>query len=115
MKVALVGFGEVGQRLASEITASVFAWDRLFRVQDSAPRRALHRMHQVRAGSNMQMVVAPADVIISAVTAGERRAAAAEAAAAIAPRTCYLDLTSVSRETGVEVAQLIDDRGGRYI
>jgi 3-hydroxyisobutyrate dehydrogenase-like beta-hydroxyacid dehydrogenase len=49
------------------------------------------------------------------VTAGECRAAAAEAAAALTPGAFYLDLNSVSPATRAEAARTIEATGGCYV
>jgi 3-hydroxyisobutyrate dehydrogenase-like beta-hydroxyacid dehydrogenase len=54
-------------------------------------------------------------IVISAVTAGECHAAAAEAAQALTPGTYYLDLNSVSPRTKLEAARTVEAAGGRYI
>jgi 3-hydroxyisobutyrate dehydrogenase-like beta-hydroxyacid dehydrogenase len=54
-------------------------------------------------------------LVISAVTAGECRAAAAEAAPALGRGAFYLDLNSVSPRTKAEAARTVEAAGGRYI
>jgi 3-hydroxyisobutyrate dehydrogenase-like beta-hydroxyacid dehydrogenase len=54
-------------------------------------------------------------LVISAVTADECLAAAAEAARALTPGTYYLDLNSVAPQTKVQSAQAVEAAGGRYI
>jgi 3-hydroxyisobutyrate dehydrogenase-like beta-hydroxyacid dehydrogenase len=120
LSVAFVGFGEVGQRLAADMSAArakatLVAWDRLFATQDSAPWRACDAQHQVRCGQNMRDAVDGAEVIVCAVTAGQCVAAAAEAAPVFRGAPYYLDLNSVSPATREQAARLIEARGGRYV
>ena len=79
LQVCLLGFGEVGQALAVDFAArgvtGLVAWDVLFPVADSAPRRAT-AAKSVRAAANVQDAAADADLVISAVTAAQDVAAA---------------------------------------
>jgi len=117
--IALVGLGEVGQVLADDLhreaRVDLSAWDRLFPVADSEPRRAAGARTFLTAAGSMAEAVRERPIVISAVTAGECRAAALEAAAALAPGTFYLDLNSVSPGTRAEAARCIEGAGGRYI
>jgi 3-hydroxyisobutyrate dehydrogenase-like beta-hydroxyacid dehydrogenase len=117
--IALIGLGEVGQVLASDLHArgrvDLSAWDRLFPVAGSEPQRAAEALTFLRAADNMADAVRERAIVISAVTAGECRAAAREAAAALTRGTFYLDLNSVSPGTKAEAAELIEARGGCYV
>ena len=76
--VCLLGFGEVGQSLVSDLRSKalrLFAWDILFVDAASAPSRAAQRL-EVQAAATAQAAIACADVIISAVTAAQALAAA---------------------------------------
>jgi 3-hydroxyisobutyrate dehydrogenase-like beta-hydroxyacid dehydrogenase len=118
-RIALIGLGEVGQVLAHDLQrpagVELTAWDRLFPRGGSEPQRAAAALTFVRAASSMAEAVRDSSLVISAVTAAECRAAAAEAAAALAPGTFYLDLNSVSPRTRLEAAYSIDAAGSRYV
>ena len=118
-RIALVGLGEVGQVLASDLHrkagVELSAWDRLFPVAGSEPQRAAQALTFLRATKSMAEAVGERAIVISAVTAGECRAAAQEAAAALTPSTFYLDLNSVSPGTKADAAGTIAAVGGRYI
>ena len=118
-RIALIGLGEVGQVLAHDLQRAagveLTAWDRLFPLAGSAPQRAAAALPFVRAASAMAEAVRDSAVVISAVTAAECRAAAAEATATLAPGTFYLDLNSVSPRTKLEAAHGIEAAGGRYV
>jgi len=118
-RVALIGLGEVGQVLANDLhreaDVELSAWDRLFPAAGSEPQRAAQTLTFLRAADNMADAVSGRAIVISAVTAGECRAAALEAAAALGPGTLYLDLNSVSPRTRTEAAQTIEAGGGRYV
>jgi 3-hydroxyisobutyrate dehydrogenase-like beta-hydroxyacid dehydrogenase len=117
-RVCLIGFGEVGQRLAADLRSSgqadLSAWDVLFADRDSIPSRAL-RGAEVRVGGSTADALAGADVVISAVTAAECVAAARSAAGSLAPGVLYIDLNSVSPRTKAEAAAAVDVAGGRYV
>ncbi len=118
-RIGLIGLGEVGQVLANDLHRAggveLCAWDRLFTVEGSEPRRAARSLAFVRAASSMAEAVSGSSMVISAVTAGECRAAAGEAAAALPRGALYLDLNSVSPRTRTEAARTIETAGGRYV
>ena len=119
-RIALIGLGEVGEVLASDlhqVTGGVdlCAWDRLFPLEGSEPQRAVQTLTFVEAAHSMAEAVHGRPLVICAVTAGECGAAAAEAAAALTTGTFYLDLNSVSPRTRTEAAHTIDTAGGRYV
>jgi len=117
-RIGLVGLGEVGQVLASDLHRSggvaLCAWDRLFAVEGSEPRRAARSLG-LKAASSMAEAVSGSSMVISAVTAGECRAAAAEAAPALTRGALYLDLNSVSPRTRTEAARTIEAAAGRFV
>jgi len=117
-RIGLIGLGEVGQVLASDLHRSggvtLCAWDRLFTVEGSEPRRAARSLG-LKAASSMAEAVSGSSMVISAVTAGECRAAAAEAAPALTRCALYLDLNSVSPRTRTEAARTIEAAAGRYV
>jgi len=119
LSIGLIGLGEVGQVLACDLhrneELTLWAWDRLFPVDGSEPRRADTAMSFLRAAGSMREAVRGRAIVISAVTAGECRTAALEAARALTAGTYYLDLNSVSPGTKVEAARTIEAAGGRYI
>lgn len=116
-RVALIGFGEVGQTLGADLIAAgcqVRAHDPLFADPDSKPSIGL-RSISVVAANDPAAAVSNAELVISAVTA----ASDLDAARAVAPHlksgTFYLDVNSVSPGTKVCCAQVIGNAGGRYV
>src|SRR5215472_12358448 len=107
--VALIGLGEVGLVLANDLHRAdgvqLCAWDRLFTVAGSEPQQAAAALPFIAAASGMAEAVRSSSLVISAVTAGECRAAAAEAARALSPGAFYLDLNSVSPDTKIAAAR----------
>ena len=118
-RIALIGFGEVGQTLAEDLVAAgvqqLAAYDRLFGDPDSVPSRALVRHPAVRAARNAGEAVADAGLVICAVTAAEDLAAAEVTAGGIAPGAFYLDLNSASPGMKTAPPLHIDGTGGRYV
>jgi 3-hydroxyisobutyrate dehydrogenase-like beta-hydroxyacid dehydrogenase len=118
LQVCLLGFGEVGQALAVDLGArgasNLAAWDILFSVPDSAPRRACPAKG-VRAGMNIEDATANADLVISAVTAAQDVAAARSVAPHLKRNSYFLDVNSVSPGVKVEVCQIVEAAGARYV
>jgi len=116
-RVALIGFGEVGQTLAADLLkagAEVSAYDILFDGPDSAPLCAARTIavHKAKSASD---AIANAELIVSAVTAASDVDAARSVTSGIPRDAFYVDLNSVSPATKTVCARLIDDAGGRYV
>jgi 3-hydroxyisobutyrate dehydrogenase-like beta-hydroxyacid dehydrogenase len=116
-RVALIGFGEVGQTLGADLLAcgaSVTAYDPLFGNPDSVPSRALANI-RVAAAKSAPEAVKHAELVIAAVTA----AADLDAARSVVPQlpagAFYLDVNSVSPGMKQACSQIIDAAGGRYV
>ena len=118
-RVALIGFGEVGQILADDLRSAGFldlrAWDRLFPVTGSEPHRAVRARKFLREASSLAEAADDSSIVICAVTADQCVAAAREAAAALSPGAFYFDLNSVSPATKKDAANLIEAAGGCYV
>jgi len=119
LPVALVGLGEVGEVLARDLHAAggvtLGAWDRLFPQPASAPRRLADSLPYLERAGSMAQAVRGRSLVISAVTAAECCAAAAEVARSIERGAFYLDLNSVSPGTKAQAAHAIEAAGGRYV
>ena len=116
-RIALIGFGEVGQTLGADLLAagaSVTAYDPLFGNSNSVPSRALTKIRLVAQKTALE-AVREAELVISAVTA----ASDLDAARSVVPRlpagTFYLDVNSVSPGMKQACSKIIDDSGGRYV
>jgi 3-hydroxyisobutyrate dehydrogenase-like beta-hydroxyacid dehydrogenase len=116
-RVAIVGFGEVGQILADDLTGLVelSAWDVLFRDPASKPSAAAANRPGVRVGQSAGAAVRGAQLVISAVTASQDLAAAEAAAEGIEPGAYFLDLNSCSPGQKVASAGVIEAAAGRYV
>ena len=116
-RIALIGFGEVGQTLAADLIAAgcrVSAFDPLFADAGSGPAQALHRI-AVAPADNPRSAVLGVELVISAVTAASDVEAARSVAAHIANGVFYLDVNSVSPATKSACAAVIGNAGGRYV
>jgi 3-hydroxyisobutyrate dehydrogenase-like beta-hydroxyacid dehydrogenase len=120
MRIALIGFGEVGgifgAALATREVRSIRAFDIL---QDDPARggalRARARRDRVDMAPTAEAAVADADLVISAVTASATRAATAGVLAAIRPGAFLLDINSASPQTKVACGAMVAVAGGRYV
>ena len=117
-RIALIGYGEVGQILAADLQAAgardVVLWDRLFPTAASAPSRAA-AASKAQVANSMAAALERRSLVISAVTAANCVPTAREAAASIAPGTIYFDLNSVAPQTKRTAAAAIETGGGRYV
>jgi 3-hydroxyisobutyrate dehydrogenase-like beta-hydroxyacid dehydrogenase len=115
-RIALIGFGEVGQTLAEDLAgrAALSAWDVQFPDPQSLPRLGLAR-RQVRVGRDAQDAVADAELVISAVTADQDLAAARSITASLPRGAFFLDLNSCSPGQKLASAEVIEAAGGRYV
>ncbi|GGA01046.1 dehydrogenase [Elstera cyanobacteriorum] len=115
-RIALIGFGEVGQILADDLTgkASLTVWDTQFTDPDSRPaRQAAARGLAVLPSA--KAAVAGADWVFAAVTAAQTLAAAEAVAPSLAAGARYLDLNSASPGQKQAAAAAISGQGGVYV
>jgi len=119
MKVALIGFGEVGQTLAEDLAglgrAALTAYDIQFPNPDSKPSKALPNHEAVTACTSAADAVADADLVISAVTAERTGEAAASCVGHMKAGAWFMDVNSASPKTKIDAAMAINEAGGRYV
>lgn len=117
-RIAFIGFGEVGESLAEDLSAAadraIATFDLRFSEAGSGPRLAAERLC-VRRAANAADAARGADIVISAVTAAATLAAAEAASAGIERGTWFFDLNSASPAAKASAAALIDRAGGRYV
>jgi 3-hydroxyisobutyrate dehydrogenase-like beta-hydroxyacid dehydrogenase len=119
--LGMIGYGEVGKVFSAGLKLkpdieSVCAWDLKFAEQALAPNEIEHAQAAgVRAATSMQALCAQSDWLISAVTASNTLAVAAEAAKHLRPGTLFFDLNSASPGTKQQAAKLIEAAGGHYV
>jgi 3-hydroxyisobutyrate dehydrogenase-like beta-hydroxyacid dehydrogenase len=117
IRIALLGFGEVGSILAEDLSASAVglsAFDLKFTDPRSGPSTAAQAAG-IWAAPTAGEAAAGCDIVISAVTAAQTLAAARSVADGIAPGAVFLDLNSASPGTKREAADAIHRAGGRYV
>ena len=119
-RVAVIGFGEAGGILGSELAAlgrfPVATYDIL--LADPARRGAMEakaRAAKVESAASLATALTGADLVISAVTAGEARKVAEEAAGLLRPGQILLEINSVSPETRRGNAARIEGAGADYV
>lgn len=117
-RVGIIGFGEVGQRLASDLqragVADITAWDIAFEDKQSDPAAALDRI-SVREAPSAQEAASGADLVICAVTAAQTVEAARATAAGMDLGAFFLDLNSASPSAKQEAASTISCAEARYV
>jgi 3-hydroxyisobutyrate dehydrogenase-like beta-hydroxyacid dehydrogenase len=117
-RIALIGYGEVGQTLEKDLVYprvdDIAVWDIAFTDPQSAPSRAAAR-RAVRTAANGARAAQGADLVISAVTAAQGFAAAQAVASGLEPGAYFLDLNSCSPGQKLASADVISRAGGRYI
>lgn len=115
-RIALIGFGEVGQTLAADLQgkADLAAWDIAFADPASEPSRAAPR-YKIRCAGSAVAAVEGAELVISAVTAAQDLDAARAAAPGLAKDAFFLDLNSCSPGQKTASAETVESDGGRYV
>ncbi len=118
LSVALIGLGEVGQALASDLrkagVKAISAFDIAFEKADSQQSMAAKALDLSIAASAPD-AARRATLAISAVTAGSALDAARATAPGLAGGTMFLDVNSVSPRTKQEAAMIVEQAGGRYV
>jgi 3-hydroxyisobutyrate dehydrogenase-like beta-hydroxyacid dehydrogenase len=116
-RVALIGFGEVGQTLGADLLKAgvqVSAYDVLFAKPDSIPSHARTGV-PVRGAASATDAVKDAELVISAVTAASDVDAAKSVVSGLPRGAFYLDLNSVSPGVKQACANILEGAGGRYV
>lgn len=108
--VALIGFGEAGERFAraGAWRGRSWGWD------IAADRRELMPECQVDAAANPADALDDADIVLSLVTADAALDAACSYAPLLKPGAFWCDMNSVSPDTKREAAAAVEGAGGRY-
>ncbi len=118
LSVALIGLGEVGQALATDLrkagVKAISAYDIAFAVPDS-PQSLAAKALDIAVAASAPEAARRATVAISAVTAGSALDAARATAPGLAGGTMFVDVNSVSPRTKQEAAEIIEKAGGRYV
>lgn len=119
MKIAFIGFGEVGQTFAVGFLRnpgiSIAAWDILLGSPAGDDILAKATPLGVKMAEAASLAAEGAEVIISAVTADQCEAVALHAASFIAKGQYFLDVNSASPQTKRRAGQAIEAAGGSYV
>jgi 3-hydroxyisobutyrate dehydrogenase-like beta-hydroxyacid dehydrogenase len=112
MKIALIGYGEVGRILAEDLPGhALSACD----LKDTPALRAHAAAHGVALGTAHAVAVQGAELVVSAVTASQAVPVAQACAAGLAPGAYVLDFNSASPGAKQRAAALVNAAGGRYV
>jgi 3-hydroxyisobutyrate dehydrogenase-like beta-hydroxyacid dehydrogenase len=118
-QITLVGFGEVGGILGSDLAAaglSVSIFDILLNVETSrSAMLAKARAAKVRACDSLEDAMRGADLVVSAVTAASALIVAKDAAQFLSVGQTYLDINSVSPETKREIARVLSATPATFV
>ncbi len=118
-QVCFLGFGEVGQTLAEDLSRmedlTLCSYDIKFPDPESIPSRALVAHPYVKGCDDPRAAASGCELVVSAVTAAETLAAAESVLAVMGEACIYMDLNSVSPATTKAASALVGNAGGRYV
>ncbi len=118
MRIALIGYGEVGRILAEDLGAAghrVQAHDVKLAGAGAAALQAHAAQHGVLLAATQAEAVIGAELVVSAVTASQAVAVAEACAAGLAPGAFFLDFNSASPGAKIQASQWVNAAGGRYV
>jgi 3-hydroxyisobutyrate dehydrogenase-like beta-hydroxyacid dehydrogenase len=118
MKIALIGYGEVGAILAEDLRArghALGAYDLKLGGEAGSEMRAHAARHGVVLAASHADAVRGAELVVSAVTASQAVPVAQACAAAVARGAFFVDFNSASPGAKIRAAGLIDGAGGCYV
>lgn len=119
-RIALIGFGEVGQRFGREFLATghfdISTYDILFNNSPAgAALREKARAMKIEACASAAAAAEGARIVFSAVTATAAKDVAEEAGTYLTPGQFFVDINSVSPETKRADAEAVARSGGSYV
>ncbi len=118
MRIALIGYGEVGRILAEDLRAQaavVCAHDLKFGTEAGKAQLAHAAAQGVVCASSHAQAVLGAELVISAVTASQAVPVAEACAPALQSGAFFLDFNSASPGAKIRAAGWVDAAGGRYV
>jgi 3-hydroxyisobutyrate dehydrogenase-like beta-hydroxyacid dehydrogenase len=118
MRIALIGYGEVGRILAEDLRAQdlgVSAFDLKLHGEAGEALREHALLHRVALAETHADAVRGAQLVISAVTASQAVPVAQTCAPALAAGTFFLDFNSASPGAKIRAAEFVNAVGGRYV
>ncbi len=118
-RVAIVGFGEAGGIIGSDLAAQgveVSAFDILLQAKETRDAMlAKARQSKAQAKDSLADCVRDAELVISAVTAPSSLEVARNAAKTVRPGQIFMDINSVSPGTKRAEAAHIEQSGAHYV
>lgn len=118
-RIALIGFGEAGGILGTDLAAQGVAVSTYDRLTLEPSTRSLLEARAAAAGVRLAETTARAvegaTWVISAVTAGSALEVAREVAPALGPGQLFIDINSVAPNTKRAARELIEATGASYI
>jgi 3-hydroxyisobutyrate dehydrogenase-like beta-hydroxyacid dehydrogenase len=115
MKIALIGYGEVGRILAEDLVPH----GHTVTVHDLKVAQPALRDHAARTGvvlaASHAAAVQGAELVISAVTASQAVPVAESCAPGITKGAFFLDFNSASPGAKIRAAAIVNAAGGRYV
>jgi 3-hydroxyisobutyrate dehydrogenase-like beta-hydroxyacid dehydrogenase len=118
MKIALIGYGEVGRILAEDLLASghsLTAFDLKLGDEAGSPLREHAARYGVRLAESHAAAARGAELLVSAVTASQAVLVAQAIAGALPAQSFFLDFNSASPGAKKRAAGLIDGGGARFV
>ena len=118
MKVALIGYGEVGKILAEDLRAqgvAVTAFDLKLHSEAGEPMRAHALEYGVTLAESHAQAVQAAGLVVSAVTASQAVAVAQACAPVLTGGAFFLDFNSASPGSKIRASEFVNAHGGRYV
>jgi 3-hydroxyisobutyrate dehydrogenase-like beta-hydroxyacid dehydrogenase len=118
MRVAIIGFGEVGRILAEDLRRQglpVSAFDLKLQGEAGEPLREHALRHGVVLADSHAAAVQGAELVVSAVTASQAVAVAQACVPGLAEGAFFLDFNSASPGAKIRAAGLVDGAGARYV
>jgi len=118
MRIALIGYGEVGRILAEDLLPGGHRLS-CFDAKFDCPNDGLLREHAVRLGvtaaASHAAAVQGAELVVSAVTASQAVPVAQACAPALTPGAFFLDFNSASPGAKIRAGAIVNAAGGRYV
>ena len=118
MKIALIGYGEVGRILAEDLVPTgheVRAYDVKLDTEAGNALRDHAARTGVALGADAAGAVRGAALVVSAVTASQAVAVADAVAPGLDPGAFFLDFNSASPGAKCRAADIVGAAGGRYV
>jgi 3-hydroxyisobutyrate dehydrogenase-like beta-hydroxyacid dehydrogenase len=120
MRLAFIGFGEVGQRFGGQLAGrpgtSVVAWDIKFPDPvTGAPLRAAAEAAGIRIARDAADAIEGAGIVVSAVTAMAAAEVAEAAVGLISADQIFMDINSISPGTKARLSALYLSHGRHYV